>query len=83
MPLPLDVTGEKVENAQKIVHGASAAEIAEKAGMDEDRTARVLRLLATQRIFEEVDGETGRFRHTANSALMARDKDWNATATMQ
>ncbi|KAL9105191.1 MAG: hypothetical protein Q9187_008773, partial [Circinaria calcarea] len=83
VPLPLDMTGEKVENGQRIVHGASAAEIAEKAGMDEDRTARVLRLLATQRIFEEVDGEKGRFRHTANSALMARDKEWNATAHMQ
>ena len=83
VPLPVDVTGEKVENGQKIVHGASAAEIAEKAGMDEDRTARALRLLATQRIFEEVDGEEGRFRHTANSALLARDEEWNATAAMQ
>jgi hypothetical protein len=83
VPLPLDVTGEKVENGQKILHGASAAEIVEKAGMDEDRTARVLRLLATQRIFEEVDGEKGRFRHTANSALFARDEEWNAVANMQ
>ena len=83
VPLPMDVTGENIENGQKIVHGVSAAEIAEKAGMDEDRTTRVLRLLATHRIFEEVDGERGRFQHTANSALLARDEELNATAAMQ
>ena len=83
VPLPSAVSGGKSENGQEIAPEASAAEIAEKAGMDEDRTARVLRLLATHRIFEEVDGETGRFRHTANSALFARDEGWNATADMQ
>lgn len=79
VPLLLD---EKVETGQA-VSGASVAEIAEKAGIDEDRTARVLRLLSTQRIFEEVEGQEGRFRHTANSALFARDEEWNATASMQ
>lgn len=51
--------------------------------MDEDRITRVLRLLATHRIFEAVDGETGRFRHTANSALLGRDDGRNAVADMQ
>lgn len=83
VPLPSAVVGEQSENGQKLVPDVSAAELAEKAGMDEDRTARVLRLLGTHRIFEEVDGATGRFRHTANSALFARDEGWNATADMQ
>jgi hypothetical protein len=34
--------------------GATASEIAEKAGMNEDRTSRILKMLATYRIFEEV-----------------------------
>jgi hypothetical protein len=34
--------------------GLEASEIAEMAGMDEDRTRRILKILATQRIFEEV-----------------------------
>ena len=83
VPLPLAVAGGKGENEQQIVPDVSAAEIAEKAGMDVDRTMRMLRLLGTHRIFEEVDGATGRFRHTANSALFARDEGWNATADMQ
>ncbi|KAI1140810.1 O-methyltransferase-domain-containing protein [Hypoxylon sp. FL0543] len=65
------------------VKKASVAEIAQKAGMDEDRTGRVLRMLATHRIFEEVEGEPGNFRHTANSALLARDAGFHATADMQ
>ena len=75
VPLPADIPGEQdsIDNAT----------IAEKAGMDEDRTARVLRLLATHRIFEEVGGESGNFRHTAMSALMARDKDFHALVAMQ
>jgi hypothetical protein len=35
--------------------------------MDEDRTNRILKMLATQRIFEEVDGK---FRHTATSDFL-------------
>lgn len=61
--------------------GASVKQIAEKAGMDEDRTARILRLLATHRIFQEE--ESGIFKHTAASALLASDKDFHATADMQ
>jgi hypothetical protein len=34
--------------------GLTASEIAEQAGMDEDRTRRILKILATQRTFEEV-----------------------------
>ncbi|KAI0838319.1 O-methyltransferase-domain-containing protein [Hypoxylon sp. FL0890] len=62
---------------------ASVAEIAQKAGMDEDRTGRVLKMLATHRIFEEVEGEPGYFTHTAKSALLARDAEFYATADMQ
>ena len=83
VPLPLAAPEGEGESGQEVAPQVSAAEIAEKAGIDEDRTARVLRLLGTHRIFEEVDGETGVFRHTANSALLARDEGWNATADMQ
>lgn len=65
--------------------GASVKQIAEKAGMDEDRTARILRLLATHRIFQQITGESESesFQHTAASALFARDKDFRAAADMQ
>ncbi|KAI0476828.1 O-methyltransferase-domain-containing protein [Xylaria cf. heliscus] len=65
------------------VQTASVAEVAQKAGMDEDRTGRVMKILATHRIFEEVDGKPDTFTHTANSACLARDADFNATADMQ
>ena len=62
-------------------------EIARKAGMDEDRTGRVLRLLATHRIFEEVETEvnsgSSSFVHTAISAFLARNLDFYAMAEMQ
>lgn len=60
---------------------ASIGDIAEKAGMDEDRTGRVMKLLATHRIFEEVG--SGSFRHTANSILLAQDREFHAMADMQ
>lgn len=49
--------------------GLTAAAVAEKAGMDEYRTTRILKILATHRIFEEtaVAGADGKFRHTASS----------------
>jgi hypothetical protein len=47
--------------------GLSASNVAKAATMDVDRTARILKMLTTQRIFEEVDG---RFRHTAASAFL-------------
>ncbi|KAF7452378.1 Sterigmatocystin 8-O-methyltransferase [Pyrenophora tritici-repentis] len=43
------------------------AALAERAGMDENRTARFPKILATQRIFEEV---YGKFRHTATSEFL-------------
>jgi hypothetical protein len=65
------------------VLSASIEEIAEKAGMDPDRTARVMRLLATHRIFQQVPGDSNSFRHTAASALLATNKGLHATADMQ
>jgi hypothetical protein len=47
--------------------GLSASEVAKAAGMDEDRATRILKMLATHRIFTEVDGQ---FRHTAASAFL-------------
>lgn len=76
--VPLQQETQGKEDA--VIHVAS---IAEKAKMDVDRAARVLRLLATHRIFEEVGSGSGRFRHTAMSALMARDKYFHAMAHMQ
>jgi hypothetical protein len=81
VPLPAGCSAE--ENEGKEDGGIDVASIAEKAKMDVDRAARVLRLLATHRIFEEVGSGSGRFRHTAMSALMARDKDFHAMAHMQ
>jgi hypothetical protein len=54
---------------------ATVKDIAANAGMDEDRTARTFRLLATQRIFERVPGASESYSHTAISALFARDGD--------
>jgi hypothetical protein len=47
--------------------GLSASEVAKAAGMDEDRATRILKMLATHRIFAEEDGK---FRHTAASAFL-------------
>ncbi|KAF2728854.1 putative O-methyltransferase [Polyplosphaeria fusca] len=62
---------------------ASVVEIAQKAGMDVDRTGRVLKMLATHRIFAEVEGECESFTHTASSALLAQDTDLYAAAHWQ
>lgn len=62
---------------------ATIAEIASKADMDEDRTGRVMRLLATHRIFEEIEGQHGTFRHTDSSAVFAKDHGFYAMADMQ
>ena len=63
--------------------GASVEEIAKRAEMDTDRTARVMRLLATHRIFQQVPGDSDSFQHTAASALLASNKGLHATADMQ
>jgi hypothetical protein len=47
--------------------GLSVSEIAKAASMDVDRANRILKMLATHRIFEEVDGK---FRHTAFSNFL-------------
>lgn len=71
-----------------VEHGAgiSIAEIASKSGMDEDRASALLKLLASRRIFEQVEqGESGleHFKHTAISASLARDAEWHALADMK
>ncbi|KAI0138072.1 O-methyltransferase-domain-containing protein [Hypoxylon sp. NC0597] len=77
VPLPSDSV--QTDGMKK----ASVAEIAQRAGMDENRAGRVLKLLATHRIFKEVEGEPGNFTHTATSALLARDAEFYAAADMQ
>ena len=52
-------------------------ELAKAVGFDEDRVGSVIRLLATQRIFEETN--PGVFQHSARSALLARDEEIRAT----
>ncbi|OTA89001.1 hypothetical protein M434DRAFT_115210 [Hypoxylon sp. CO27-5] len=52
-------------------------ELAKKAGMDADRAARFLRILATRRIFQEKT--PGHFSHTALSRTFAKDEDIKCT----
>ncbi|KAM0444873.1 hypothetical protein ACHAQK_002402 [Fusarium lateritium] len=59
----------------------SLSDLAIKAGMDEDRCGRIIRLLTTHHIFNEV--QTDVFEHTAGSALIARDTDMEAMLLMQ
>lgn len=59
----------------------SLSDLAHKVGMDEDRCGRIIRLLATQNIFNEVEKDV--FEHTAGSALIARDTDMEAMLLMQ
>ncbi|KAF2844003.1 S-adenosyl-L-methionine-dependent methyltransferase [Plenodomus tracheiphilus IPT5] len=47
--------------------GLTVKEIADKANLEQDRTGRILKMLATYRIFEE---DHGRFRHTAQSEFL-------------
>ncbi|KAF2266741.1 O-methyltransferas-like protein [Lojkania enalia] len=51
---------------------ATINEIAAKAGLDEDRVGRMMRILATDRIFEEVKKDE--FRHTSRSIVFKHDK---------
>ncbi|TAQ89050.1 hypothetical protein B7494_g2627 [Chlorociboria aeruginascens] len=57
------------------------SELAKKVCMDEERVARVLRLLATQKTFFEP--EPGVFQHTAISSLIATDDSIHAVLAMQ
>ncbi|KAH7087100.1 S-adenosyl-L-methionine-dependent methyltransferase [Paraphoma chrysanthemicola] len=83
VPLPDLGRISESRDAANELRGASVEEIAEKGGISFDRTARVLKMLATHRIFEKVPGHSNRFQHTAASALMARDQSFQATADMQ
>ena len=85
--VPLPEVGVK-SDAQGIVdnpsaRSASIQQIADKAGMDPDRTARVMGLLATHRIFQRVPSDTDRYEHTAASASLATNKGLHAIADMQ
>lgn len=59
----------------------SVKEMAEKAGMDEDRLGRIMKLLASQRCFNEVEEDI--FEHTALSALIAKDEIIRAAISFQ
>jgi hypothetical protein len=59
----------------------SVKEIAAAAKVDEDRLGRILKLLASQYCFQEVEEDI--FAHTAMSALIAREKDIAAMLAMQ
>ena len=52
------------------------SELAKAVGFDEDRVGSVIRLLATQRIFEEKDSDV--FQHSSRSALLAKNEDIRA-----
>ncbi|KAL9034360.1 MAG: hypothetical protein Q9214_007079 [Letrouitia sp. 1 TL-2023] len=56
-------------------------ELASAVGVDESRAGSVIRLLATQRIFEEVTPDV--FCHTATSAVVARNADIRAAVHKQ
>lgn len=59
----------------------SVSDLAKKVGINQDHVGRVLRLLATHRVFVESEPDT--FGHTALSALLARDSGIRAAAHMQ
>lgn len=57
------------------------SELAKSVDVDEDRTGRIMRLLATQNIFFESEPEV--FKHTASSAMLAINTELNAAASSQ
>lgn len=54
----------------------SLSELAQKAGFDEDRCRRVVKHLATQHVFNEIEPDI--FEHSAASALIAKDTGMEA-----
>lgn len=60
---------------------ATISDLAKASGLREDVVARVLRSLATQRVFHEVATET--FEHTALSAVIAKEESLEALFHMQ
>ncbi|KAI0190623.1 putative O-methyltransferase [Xylaria flabelliformis] len=71
----------KYFNIVPLESSMSVKEIAEKAGMDEDRLGRVMKLLASQQCFQEVDENV--YRHTALSAFIAREETIEAAISFQ
>ncbi|GIK07514.1 hypothetical protein Aspvir_003180 [Aspergillus viridinutans] len=59
----------------------SLAQVAEKAGIDEDRVARVLRLLALHGMFQETQEDT--FAHTPLSRFIAENESVRAALGIQ
>ncbi|KAJ8132488.1 hypothetical protein O1611_g1136 [Lasiodiplodia mahajangana] len=59
----------------------SVKEMAAVAKMDEDRLGRVMKLLASQRCFQEL--EEGVYAHTSLSAFIAKNKDIEAAIAFQ
>ena len=57
------------------------AELAKRAELDEDRTGRIMRLLITQRVFEELKEDV--FSHSASSIVLVKDNQLRALACMQ
>ncbi|KAI0454102.1 sterigmatocystin 8-O-methyltransferase [Xylaria acuta] len=51
---------------------ASYSEIAERASLPQDVVTRILQHGITLRLFEEVDGDSSKVRHTSRSAALAR-----------
>lgn len=51
----------------------SLSELAQKAGIDEGRTGRIMRLLCTRRCFQEV--EKDRFAHTSYTAMIRQEPE--------
>lgn len=83
VPLPSGSADEINMNPKS---STSVAEIAAKSGMDEGRTAALLKLLASRRIFQQVDEEnndTEHFSHTSISASLAQDPEWHALCNMK
>ncbi|KAH9904187.1 S-adenosyl-L-methionine-dependent methyltransferase [Xylariomycetidae sp. FL2044] len=52
-------------------------DLADRAGLDVDRTARFMRMLATHRIFREQ--RPGHFSHTASSAIYHQDENFHCS----
>jgi hypothetical protein len=59
----------------------SLAQVAEKAGIDEDRVARVLRLLALHGMFQETQEDT--FAHTPLSRFISENESVRAALGIQ
>lgn len=57
------------------------SELAKLVNVDEDRTGRIMRFLATQNVFAEPEPDI--FKHTAASALLAVNSELNAAASSQ